>query len=237
MSLLVFQHHPSEGPAVLGSILQSDGWRLRPIRLYAEDAVPNGFDDIDAVVSMGGPMNVDQTKQHPWLKQEMRYLVQAHALKIPIVGVCLGAQLIAQALGGRVAKMDGPEIGWGNVKMSYLGMGDPIFTGMGQENMQFHIHGQEVTHLPPNATQLAGTGACKNQAFRVGLTTYGFQYHFEWDRRDLEVITQDPFIKEAGLSGEHIMQQADTHYENYRRLGDRLCHSIASKLFPANLRH
>lgn len=236
MSLVIFEHHRTEGPAVLGSILHSYGHRLRHVKLYDGEPVPVDFDDVGGIVSMGGPMNVDQADMHPWLEREMNYLKAAHAARLPIVGVCLGAQLIAEALGGQVSQMDQPEIGWYPLKMSFPGTTDPIFSGIGTEPVQFHIHGQEVTRLPTGATALAGSRRCANQAFRVGLTTYAFQYHFEWDRRDLAVIVRDPFIAGAGLSGQEILGQMDLYYDRYRRLGDRLCHNIATNLFPGDRR-
>ena len=238
MSILVFEHAKHEGPAVLGTTLQGYGHRLRSVKLYAGDTVPADLDDVDGIVSMGGPMNVDQAGKYPWLEGEMQYLKAAHEAHVPIVGMCLGAQLIAAALGGQVASMSGPEIGWHPVSLAFPGMGDPILSGLGWETVQFHIHGQEVTQLPPGGVGLVSSPKCKIQAFKVGLTTYGFQYHPEWDRQDLESIVkdQDPFITEAGLSGQQVLQQANEFYDDYRRLGDRLCHTIAMNLFPIDKR-
>lgn len=236
MSILVFEHAQHEGPAVLGTTLQSYGHRLRRVKLYAGEAVPVDLDDVDGIVSMGGPMNVDQADQHPWMEQQMQYIKVAHEAHVPIVGVCLGAQLIAVALGGQVGAMDEPEIGWHPVSLTFPGTVDPILSGIGWQTVQFHIHGQEVTQLPPGGVSLVSSKQCKVQAFNVGLTTYGFQYHPEWDRQDLEEVAQDPFIAEAGLSGQQILQEADEFYDDYRRLGDRLCHTIAMTLFPIDKR-
>ena len=236
MSILVFEHAKHEGPAVLGTTLQGYGHRLRSVKLYAGDTVPIDLDDVDGIVSMGGPMNVDQADKYPWLDHEMRYIKAAHEAHIPIVGVCLGAQLIAAALGGQVAAMDEPEIGWHEIKLTFPGTVDPIFNGIGWQTVQFHIHGQEVKQLPPEGVALVSSTRCKTQAFNIGLTTYGFQYHPEWDRRDLEEIIQDPFIAEAGLSGQQILQEVNDFYDDYRRLGDRMCHTIAMNLFPIDKR-
>lgn len=236
MSLLVFQHTPTEGPAVLGEVLQSQGHRLRTVRLYADDPVPADLDDVDGILSMGGPMNVDQADRYPWIEQEMRYLKAAHGAKVPIVGVCLGAQLIGAALGGQVAAMAKPEIGWGPINLAFPGTTDTLMAGMGWQTVQFHLHGQEVSKLPPDATPLAGSKQCKNQAFRVGLTTYAFQYHFEWNEKDIEVVMKDPFIPQSGFSAQQILHEARDYYDDYRRLGDRLCQAIAACLFPIDKR-
>lgn len=236
MSLIAFVHHRAETPAVLGSILHRYGHRLRTVRLYNGDPVPHDLTDVDGVISMGGPMNVDQVEEFPCLGQEMVYLRLAHAARVPIVGVCLGAQLIAAALGGDVSSMAQPQIGWYPIRLGFAGTTDPLLAGTGWSSVQFHIHGQEVTRLPDNAVVLADSDACKIQAFKVGSTTYAFQHHFEWDRRDLEVVVRDPFVAQSQVSGQEILRQADRNYDAYRRLGDRLCHRIAMNLFPFNKR-
>jgi GMP synthase (glutamine-hydrolysing) len=232
MSLLVFQHERHEPPAVLGSILRNQGHRLRVIELFAGQPVPPDLDDVDGIVSMGGSPNVDQAADYPWMAAEMAMIKQAHDRSIPIVGVCLGAQLIAAALGGKVAPMATPEAGWANVKQAFPGTIDTIYGGIPWDTMQVHMHGQEVTALPPGGTPLAGSKLCKTQAFRVGMTTYGFQYHFEWDHNDIAQAARDPLVAKAGVTAESITKGLEQHYPSYRRLGDRLCETIALMLFP-----
>jgi GMP synthase (glutamine-hydrolysing) len=236
MSLLVFQHDRTEPPAVLGSILRDHGHRLRVVELFDGQPLPPDLDDVDGIVSMGGSPNVDQAAEYPWIAGEMALLKQAHDRSIPIVGVCLGAQLIAAALGGKVAAMATPEAGWANVKQSFPGTIDTIYQGIPWDTMQVHMHGQEVTTLPPGGTPLAGSKLCKTQAFRVGMTTYGFQYHFEWDRNGIVEASKDGLVGKAGVTAESIVQGIEQHYHSYRRLGDRLCETIALMLFPLDRR-
>ncbi len=236
MSLVVIQHCPPEGPAVLGTTLQGYGHCLYTVKPYAGQPLPPIAPGVDGVIAMGGPMNVDQTDQYPWLQDELQYLQAAHEAGVPIVGICLGAQLIAAALGGQVGAMAQPEVGWQRLTLAFPGTVDPMLAGIGWDTIQFHLHGQEVTRLPPNATPLAGSQACKHQAFRVGQTTYGFQYHFEWDHQDLQQMVKDPLVAQVGLSGDQLLHEADTHYHAYRRLGDRLCHTITTALFPIDKR-
>ncbi len=232
MSLLVFQHHPNENPAQLGTILNDHGHKLRTIKLYEGEPVPPDLDDVDGVLSMGGPQNVDEAAKYPWITDEMAYLKLAHEKGLPIVGVCLGAQLIAAALGGKVAAMAQPEVGWQNVKLAFPGQIDPIYQGITWDSMQFHLHGQEVTALPPGATPLSGSKQCKTQAFKVGLTTYAFQYHFEWTEADLAVAARDPLASAAGVKPEALATQTREFYDDYRRRGDRLSEMMAMMLFP-----
>jgi GMP synthase (glutamine-hydrolysing) len=231
MSLVVFQHEPLESAALLGQALTSNGHRLRIIRLFAGDPVPADFDDVDGVVSMGGSANVDETARFPWIEPELAYIKAAHGSGKPVVGVCLGAQLIAAALGGKVAAMAGPEVGWKPVKLAFPGQTDVVLQGIPWDTMQFHLHGQEVTAMPPDSTPLAGSRACKLQAFRVGTTTYGFQYHFEWDRATIAAMAKDALVAKAGEKPEPIIAQCDAHFDAYRRLGDRLSQNMATLLF------
>lgn len=236
MAIVVFEHAPMETAAAIGQTLLRHNHRLRVVRFHAGDRVPPDLDDVDGIVSMGGPMNVDEVAAHPWIADELAYLKQAHEAQVPIVGVCLGHQLIAAALGGEVKAMAAPEIGWHAIRLAFPGTIDPLFAGIAWESMMFHVHGQEVARLPPGATPLASSAACKMQAFRVGLTTYGFQFHFEWSRRDLQaIVDKDPFVRQHADPAA-IAAAIDEHYPGYRRRGDRLCEQIAELLMPIDKR-
>lgn len=237
---MVFQHHPQETAGELAAVLQGRGNRLRTVELFnglgVPSSVPADLDDVDGIVSMGGPMNVDQADAYPWIEQEMALIRMAHEAGQPIVGICLGAQLIAAALGGKVAPMQQPEAGFSGVKLTFGGTTDPLLAGIPWLTPQFHLHAQEACELPSGAVPLAGSAGCEAQAFRVGAKTYCFQYHFEWDRRAIEHFSQDGLVAAAGLSPQEIARQCDEHYDTYRRLGDRLCDNIATLLFPIDKR-
>ncbi|MFG0250330.1 MAG: type 1 glutamine amidotransferase [Phycisphaeraceae bacterium JB051] len=234
MSILVFQHEKHEPSSVLGQFLQQRGHVLKTVPLYDSGAhVPDDLDGITGLVIMGGAMNVDEQDEYPWMKPEIDLIKKAYERNLPIVGICLGAQFIAAALGGEVGKMQAPELGWHNVKLAFPGTTDALLAGQAWDSMQFHMHGQEVTQLPPESTPLAGSLACKNQAFRVGMTCYAFQYHFEWNRQQLEHLIKNHFSAKSGIDTEQILAQIDEHYHNYRRRGDRLCDMISTLLFHA----
>ena len=232
MSLVVFEHHPLETPVLLGSLLLNYGHRLRVVQLHAGDTVPADLDDVDGVLSMGGPMNVDQADEFAWIDREMTYLRMAHEAGVPCVGVCLGAQLIAAALGGKVQAMDKPEVGWHTLRLTFGGTIDPIFAGTPWQSVQFHMHGRHVTQLPPGGVPLASSKATPIQAFQIGLRTYGFQYHFEWDRRVLGIVADDALVHAAGVDRRSIIDGISAYYDGYRRLSDRLSHNIARLLLP-----
>lgn len=238
MALVVIEHDPNESSARLGQTLRDHGLILRTIHPYHGHPLPPDLDDVEGIISMGGPMNVDQTDDHPWLLDELAYLRAAHEAHIPVVGICLGAQLIAAALGGKVAAMPQPEVGWHPIQITFAANNDAILTGLPNTTMQFHLHSQEVTELPPDAVTLASSSLCKNQAFVVGLTTYAFQYHFEWTLADLQAVIQSAIAPQhADPAALHA--QTQRYYHLYRHLGDRLARNITEFLFPPmkNLPH
>lgn len=242
MAIVVFEHHPLETSLRLGQALRDLGHRLKVVRLHAGDAVPGDLDDVDGVVAMGGPMNVDQTAEHPWLAEEMAFLKQAHDAELPVVGICLGAQLLAVALGGTVEKMDKPEVGMGKVTSSFFGTVDILLTGLPWNTPVFHLHGQQITKAPVGGTPLPlqSSPACKIQSFKVGFTSYGFQYHFEATREAIESWLEDAgnqaWFAETGVDVAAARASLDEHYDLYRQLGERLCQNLVTLCFPLDKR-
>jgi GMP synthase-like glutamine amidotransferase len=236
MPIVVFQHHPIEHASRLGHALAQHGHRLEVVRLCDGQPVPPDLDHVHGVIAMGGPMDVADADEHAWMADEMAYLKAAHDREVPVVGVCLGAQLLAEALGGTTGPMpDGrAEIGLAPVKAGFPGTVDPLMVGMPWQHPQYHAHACEVTELPPGATPLHSTPACKVQSYKVGLTTYAFQFHFEWTRHDIEryLATFGRWIVEKGHDPAELRRQLDEGYDAYRHLGDRLCENIAELLMP-----
>ena len=231
MAIVVFQHDPHEDAAALGTVLRDCGHRLRVIRLHAGDAVPPDLRDTDGVLALGGPMNVDQGAQFPWLAEEMTFLKRCVDADKPVVGVCLGAQLLAASLGGEVEAGEMYEFGWHPVRLAFPGTIDPVYAGIRWESPQFHMHGQAVSTLPPGATPLAGSKFCRTQAFRVGLRAYGIQYHFEWTRPHINAAATNVATQAPEVSGEDALKQLDTFYDEYRRSGDRFCRNLGTLLY------
>lgn len=242
MAILVLEHDPNDRVAQLGRTLRDQGHKLRIVNLHRGDPLPPDLDNVDGVISLGGPMNVGQQDRHPWMSGELDLLRTAHDAGVPIVGICLGAQLIAAALGGEVAAMDQPEIGWHEVRLAFPGTMEIVLTGVPWQTAQFHVHGYQVTKLPPGATPLAGSKVCKNQAFKVGFKTYAFQYHFEWTREDLDAVLTKVTASAArggfgaGVDLDAVRGQVETHYAMYRHLGDRQCGNLAAFVFAIDKR-
>lgn len=238
MPLIVLQHSASEGPGRLASIFRDYAHNLdvRRVDLHAAAALPTDLDNVTGLLLLGGPPNVTDAATLPWMQAEMDLIRAAHAAQLPVVGICLGHQLIAKALGGEVAPAAQPEIGFCRVTQTLAGNTETILAGLPWGSWCFQWHGQEVTKAPEGATVLATSPACKIQAFKVGLRTYGFQYHFEWTRADLEAVARDPGcgsdLARANIAPAELARQIAEHAEVSDRLGTRLAHNLAQYLFP-----
>ena len=240
MAILIIEHDDLDSSQRLGETLRDHGHHLEVVRVHHGDALPPDLDNVDGLISMGGPQDTDEQDQHAWMPREIELIKQAHDASIPVLGVCLGSQLIAVALGGEVGRMEIPELGMANTTLSFFGTTDPVLTGIPWNATMMHAHGCEVTKPPPGGTPapLVASSGCKVQAFRVGLTTYAFQYHFEWDKqRCLDIIDHNgKWIEAMGTTAEALKQGVEDHYDQYRHLGDRLCKTIADRLFPLDKR-
>lgn len=179
MRILVFQHLAIEHPGIFRQFWREDGYRSVTIEIDEGEPIP-AFDNFDLLVVMGGPQDVWQEDRFPWLVQEKaairRWVVE---MGKPYLGICLGHQLLASALGGKVGKMPGPEVGLAPVTLTQDGMSDPVLKGFPQTIEAFHWHGAEVAEPPAGATVLASSALCAVQAMRWGQHAYGFQYHCE----------------------------------------------------------
>lgn len=236
MSIIVFQHSALALPGRLGLTLRDHGFRLDVRRpdLAGPHAVPTDLDGVLGVVSLGGPQNVSEQARHPWMKAEMDYLRRAHEAALPVIGICLGHQLLAAALGGTVSAMPRPELGFHTVSLNTTGQIEPVFAGIAWDCPQFQMHGEEVSSPPPGAAVLASSAACAVQAFRAGIRTFGFQYHFECGREMIRsfAASDADWLAQAGLSPGDVEQQAERYGEMFSRLADRLCVNLALLAFP-----
>ncbi len=179
MKFLVFQHLPVEHPGSFRPLWRRDGITWDTIELDAGDAIP-ALSGYDALVVMGGPMDVWQEDAHPWLAPEKAAIREwVVRRKMPYLGICLGHQLLAEAVGGAVAPGRVSEVGFGTVDLTDAGRADPAFDGFAARLDVFQWHSAEVTDLPDQAVKLAGNEACAVQAFRYGDAAYGLQFHVE----------------------------------------------------------
>ncbi|HUR93970.1 MAG TPA: type 1 glutamine amidotransferase [Gemmatimonadales bacterium] len=177
MRIVVFQHLACEHPGIWRDFLREDGADVVTVELDAGDTLPS-LDGADALLVFGGPMNVDEHDRFPWLAPETASIREAALGALPVFGVCLGAQLLARALGAPVTKNPSPEVGLLEVELTAAGTSDPLFEGWPRRAPVVQWH-SDTFALPPGATLLATSPACRHQAFRHGRCAYGLQFHPE----------------------------------------------------------
>jgi GMP synthase-like glutamine amidotransferase len=175
-SLLVLQHIACEPPAAFEDELRSRGLEVTRVELDEGEPLPD-WREFPALVVMGGPMGAYDEDEHPWLVDEKRLLREAVEADVPVWGVCLGAQLLASALGARVYRGDRPEVGLLPVHLTSAAAEDPVFRHAPSSFPTLQWHGDSFD-LPDGATLLASSPAYPHQAFRVG-RSYGLQFHIE----------------------------------------------------------
>jgi GMP synthase-like glutamine amidotransferase len=186
---LVFRHTPIDDLGLIASALADRGILHQYADLYAHPCAELLVSEADALVFMGGPMSANDNL--PYLQREIQYIRDASERGQMVLGVCLGAQLIAKALGASVHANSVKEIGWAPVTFTPTAESDPLFAGLHEAEIIFHWHAETFT-LPPGAELLASSDACQHQAFRLGSRIYGLQFHLEvtppmiaeWCRQD-----------------------------------------------------
>ena len=210
--ILVLQHLDCEPLGTIEDALRGAGLSFRYVRGYAGEAVPTRIGDAPGLIVMGGPMGVYERDRYPWLGDEMRLIGQAVAEGVPTLGVCLGSQLLAAALGADVGPGPQREIGWYPVTQTKEGAADPLWGLLPERFVGFHWHG-DVFDVPPGAVSLASSELTPCQAFRYGPSAYGVLSHMEITPEIVEDWTA-AFIGEledAGLTSDAILDGVPDH--------------------------
>lgn len=205
MRIQVLQHVPFEGPAGIADWAASRGHPLTVSHLYRGDPLP-ALDDFDRLVVMGGPMGIYDEEEHPWLVPEKALLGDAIGAGKTIVGVCLGAQLLADCLGARVHRNAHNEIGWLPIELTADGLADPVFGPLAPGLTVYHWHG-DTFPLPRGAVHLARSAGCEHQAFLYRGRVLGLQFHLETTPESLsslvancaDEIVPGPYVQGAAL--------------------------------------
>jgi GMP synthase-like glutamine amidotransferase len=200
MQVQVLQHVPFEGLGSIEAWLSERGAAVHATRLYQSPLLPD-LRSIDFVIAMGGPMSVNDEHEHSWLRSEKAFIKEAVRRGLPVLGVCLGAQIIASALGARVFGNAYREIGWFPVRAMST---DADVFRFPPETTVFHWHG-ETFELPPGAVHLASSAGCRNQAFQVGRRVIGLQFHLETTPESADQLIRH--CRDELVAGEYIQTE------------------------------
>lgn len=205
---------PYEILGTLHPLLKDARFRIRYVNFgHHPDAEPS-ISRYHGLVILGGPMNCDQSDRYHHLTKEISVIQDAIEQGKPVLGICLGAQLIARALGARVSKNDKKEIGWYDLSPTADGEKDPLFSKFGSRQKIFQWHG-DMFEIPKNAVHLATSPDCRNQAFRYRSNVYGLQFHLEVDEPMIHRWLHTPAMAREleALGGEELAKriEEDTH--------------------------
>lgn len=262
---VVLQHADHGGPGRIVPLFRDVGIPVEIRKLWKGDEVPTDLDELRVLVVLGGPMGVSDiadTARYPYLAKEVEVLQRLVAADRPVLGIALGAQLLAHAAGAKVypnakpgAKPEdtttpAPEFGWGPVTFPFPGGTEPLVYGMADGTPMFHWHFDtfDLPKLPAPATPapppapppltgnalLSSSRACKNQAFRFKTKLFGFQYHFEWTREDIDKLVaadRETATKVLGSDAEaRIREDSGKYYNRYARAGEKLVQNFVQYL-------
>jgi len=188
MLLHVIKHTAFEGPGAIATWAKERGHGLETTEIEQGQALPSPR-DFDALILLGGPMSVTDEKTVPWLKPEKALVRESLALGRKVLGVCLGAQMIASALGAKIRRNEFREIGWFPVETTVAGRAHPFFKSMPRALCVLHWH-NETFELPQGAVLLARSAACEHQAYAIGTQVLGVQCHMEVDAASLKDMAE-----------------------------------------------
>jgi GMP synthase-like glutamine amidotransferase len=261
---VILQHVEYAGPGRITPVFRDFGIPCEVRKLWRGDEVPTDLDELRVLVILGGPMGVKDVgdPKYPFLQVEVQTLQRMIAIDKPILGIALGAQLFAHAAGAKVypnvkpgpkpedPTTPMPEFGWAPVAFPFPGGTEPIVYGMSDGAPMFHWHNDtfDLPKLPAPANPapppapppptgnalLSSSRACKNEAFRFKTHGFGFQYHFEFTREDIEKLVandRESATKVLGPDAEQkIRQDTAQYYNRYARLGERLLQNFVQYL-------
>src|SRR5215831_8812638 len=225
-SWLVLRHVQPEGLGLLANVLRDRGIHHRYLDLPRGEAPPRDLHNVGGLIVLGGPMAVYEAERHPFLKTESGLVERALTAGRPVLGICLGAQLVASVLGARVYAGERREVGWAPITLTDDGRDDAVFGLIEPTCTVFHMHG-DAYELPPDAKNLARSTLYEQQAFRWGDLVYGLQFHLEFTEAMIQRFASEPetrtYIAQAGVDPASLLPDAATHV---RRLG-----AVVQKVF------
>lgn len=219
-SVLIIQHVAAEPPGLVQEVLEEAGWEVNLVKIYRDEPVPRTLGRHAGLVVMGGPMGVYETDRYPFLEAEQRLMRTTLERERPVLGICLGSQLLASALGSSVVPNVRREIGWHPVHFTQFAANDILWRGVADDLVAFHWHGDRFDS-PANAESLAWSKLTDCQAFRWGRSAYGILFHLEVNQRAVDRMTS-AFQAELLSTGQRpadIRSAAVDHLPELHRVG------------------
>jgi GMP synthase (glutamine-hydrolysing) len=223
--VLAIVHQPDAGPGVFADEVQARGHALDEWLLPGGDPAPADPAGYDAVMTFGGAMHADQEREHPWLAREKELLRALIEARVPLLGVCLGSQLVAEVAGAPAEPAPEPEIGWFDVELTPEGVADPLLAPLAPRFEAFQWHSYR-SPLPPSAVALAESPTAL-QAFRAGERAWGVQFHAEVTPDDAigwtERYEEDEKAVEIGLDPDEMIASIREQIKAWNEVGRALC--------------
>lgn len=214
MNVLILKHAEIERPGLIEDFLMQQEIPYQTIDLYLNTPLPTP-DGFSHLIILGGPMNVYEEERYPFLKSEDLFIKETIQRGKSILGICLGAQLIAKALGARVFKAPVREIGWYDVSLTKVGAQDPLFSNLPEIFPVFQWH-EDTFEMPKGGKWIATSNPVSHQAFRYGENAYGLQFHLEVTE---EMIREWMEVYEDGYEKTEILTQTERNIGSYKKRG------------------
>lgn len=219
--MLAVQHICCETAGKIENVLQARGFSTTRVQIFKGHQVPRELGGAASLVILGGPMGVYEGERYPFLRQEAGLIEEALKSGKPVLGICLGSQLLASVLGARVKRGEKKEIGWHPVRLTESAATDALWKEIASPFIAYHWHG-DVFDLPSGSVSLASSDLTPCQAFRHGDNAYGFVFHMEVTEtivRDMVRVFADELRAEE-LDGEEILRQAKEHLQALNQIGE-----------------
>jgi len=224
--VLVFRHSATEGPGYFASFLERHGIPMQLLRIDAGDEVPDTLNGLSGICLMGGPMSVNDDL--PWIARELSLIRQAVNQDLPVIGHCLGGQLMSKALGGVVSANPAKEIGWGELRITNPEVASAWLGGLSSPLLAFHWHG-ETFSIPPGAVRILDSALCENQAFILNDRHIGMQCHVEMTPELIATWCASGADEIASSPGPGVQSAAEMQADMANRV--QQLHALADKIY------